>query len=293
SEGRATDRLRVAIVQGGGSRGVRDSPGAARRTFEAHLAASARVPEGTDVVLWPEDVVDVDGPVEESARGRRLARLAEDLGAPVAAGVVEGGGDEFRNALVVWGPDGEVVARYDKVQRVPFGEYIPFRSVVERVADVGDVPRDATKGEGPGIVRLDAAGDLGVVISFEVFFARRARAAMRAGGEVLLAPTNASSYPTGQMPALELAAARIRALETGRDVLQAAPTGFSAFVDPDGDVDAVSDLGTPAVLEREVPRRQGSTPYTRLGDGPLVVGSAVALAVAWALARTRRGRLAR
>jgi len=115
-----------------------------------------------------------------------------------------------------------------------------------------------------------------------------ARAAMVAGAEVLLAPTNATSYSTGQMPALELGAARMRALETGRVVLQAAPTGFSAVVDPDGSVRRVSDLGSRDVLTATVARRRGRTPYTRLGDGPFVVAATAALAVAWALPSRRR-----
>src|SRR5204863_1521411 len=113
-------------------------------------------------------------------------------------------------------------------------------------------------------------GDLGVVISFVVFYARRARDAMVAGGEVLLVPTNATSYSSTQMPALELAAARMRAVETGRDVLQAAPTGFSGVVDHRGNVVARSDLGLQEVITETVERRSGDTIYTRLGDGPFV-----------------------
>jgi hypothetical protein len=74
-----------------------------------------------------------------------------------------------------------------------------------------------------------------VLISYEVFFAERARAATRAGGRVLLVPTIASSYTTGQVPAQEVAAARLRAIETGRAVVQAVPTGYSALLDRTGE----------------------------------------------------------
>ena len=84
-----------------------------------------------------------------------------------------------------------------------------------RYASASVIPRDAVAGEGPGLLRTDA-GDLGVVISFEVFFADRARAAVNAGGRVLLVPTNAASFTTSQVPAAELAAARLRAVEHGR-----------------------------------------------------------------------------
>jgi apolipoprotein N-acyltransferase len=285
-DGSATGTIRAAAVQGGGERGTRavDTPRDA--PFEAHRAASEDLPVGLDLVLWPEDVVDVSGHIHEHPHGDYLAALAERHEAVVVAGVVSGAGDEFVNEAYSWEPDGAPGDAYEKNQRVPFGEWIPFRSLVERIADVSAVPRDARVGRGPGLLATDS-GDLGVVISYEVFFARRARDALRAGGEVLLVPTNATSYTTTQMPALEIGAARMRAVETGRAVVQAAPTGFSAFIDHRGGVHQQSDLGRRQVLVADVQLRSGHTPYTRLGDGPFVVLAVLALAAAWAAERVR------
>lgn len=77
-------------------------------------------------------------------------------------------------------------------------------------------------------------GPIGVVISWEVFFSSRARDAIGNGGEVLTNPTNGSSYWLTQVQSQQVASSKLRALETGRWMLQAAPTGFSAIVDPDG-----------------------------------------------------------
>jgi apolipoprotein N-acyltransferase len=285
-DGHPTGTLDIAAVQGGGPRGTRavDTPDAP--VFERHVAASADVPVGLDLVLWPEDVVDVEGDVAGAPEGDELVRLADRLDTTLVVGVVEGAGDRFRNRSVAYDGDGELVDSYTKNQRVPFGEYIPFRSLVEKVADVSAVPRDATVGSEPGLLATPA-GDLGVVISYEVFFPRRARAAVNAGGEVLLVPTNASSFSTTQMPALELAAARLRALETGRYVVQAAPTGFSAVIDADGRTLQRTDLGEPAVLRAEIERRAGRTLFSRLGDLPVVLLAAAVLAGCWL--RSRRG----
>lgn len=283
-DGRATGTLDAAVVQGGGPRGTRavDEPDAP--VFERHLAASAAVPPGLDLVLWPEDVVDVEGDVDDTPRGEDVRALADRLDTTLVVGVVEGAGDRFRNRSVAYGSDGDEVASYTKNQRVPFGEYIPFRSLVEDVADVSAVPRDATIGRGPGFLATPG-GDFGVLISYEVFFPRRARAAVNAGGEVLLVPTNASSFSTTQMPALEVAAARLRAIETGRDVLQAAPTGFSAVIVADGTVRQQSDLGRQEVLRATVQRRTGRTLYARFGDVPVLVVAAAMLAAAWVSTR--------
>ncbi len=282
--GRDVGAIDVAVIQGGGPRGLRAVDNPSARGLEAALKATERLPSGVDLVVWPENAVTVESELAGSSADDTVGAAARRLRATLVAGVVERQGDRFRNLAVVWGPDGAVIDRYEKNQRVPFGEYVPWRSLVGRFADLRAVPRDAFVGEGPGLLATPA-GDLGVVISYEVFFPRRARAAVSAGGEVLLVPTNASSYPTTQMPALELGAARLRALETGRVVVQAAPTGFSAFVGPDGAVRRQSDLGASAVLTARVELRTGATPYTRAGDTPFVALAGVALAGAWLLSR--------
>jgi apolipoprotein N-acyltransferase len=272
----AAGTVAVAAVQGGGVRGLRAVFADPRVPFRAQVEASAGVGP-VDLVVWPEDVVDVEGPLAGSPEEATVADVARRLGATLVAGVVEDAGPgRFRNAAVVWSPDGRMVDRYDKVHRVPFGEYVPLRGLVRHLADLSAVPHDAIPGRGPGVLRTPA-GPLGVLVSYEVFFAERARAATRAGGRVLLVPTNASSYTTAQVPTQELAAARLRALETGRAVVQAAPTGFSAVVDADGRMRARSALGDRAVVEQVVTLRRGQTLATRLGDLPLVALAALIL----------------
>lgn len=282
--------LDIAIVQGGGERGTRAVDTDEDVVFERHVAASEGIRSSPDLVLWPENVVHVDTPVERTDEGDHLAGLSQDLGATVVAGVVESSDDEFLNFAYVW-DGGDVVGTYEKNTRVPFGEWIPFRSLVSRLGDVSAVPRDMRVGHGPGFVTVPGRSlDLGIVISWEVFFADRARDAIASGGQVLLVPTNAASFSTSQMPALEVGAARLRAIETGRWVVQAAPTGFSAVVTPRGEVTASTSLGERDLLHSTVALRGGSTLYTRLGDGPFVVGALVLLALRAAAAARRRSR---
>lgn len=284
--GRAAGTLVVAAVQGGGPRGLPATQADPAEVLNRHLTASQDVRPPLGLVLWPEDVVDVPGPVARSRAGAVLSDLASRLGATVIAGVVEDvGGDRFRNAAVAWDGRGRIVARYEKVRRVPFGEYVPARPLVARVADLSRVPRDAVPGRGPGLLATPA-GRLGVLISYEVFFADRALAAVRGGAAVLLVPTNAASYATGQIPAMQVAAARLRALESGRAVVQAAPTGYSILVDPSGRITAASELGQPAVLQARVGLRSGVTPYARTGDAPAAATALLALALAWGRARS-------
>ncbi len=287
-QGQIESSFSVAIVQGGGEQGTRADPESARVVYARHVDRTTDVEPGTDLVLWPENVVKVDvADVADAPEADDLSELARTLRTTLVVGVTEDVGDDgFRNAAVAWGPDGEIVARYDKQQRVPFGEYIPLRSLIESLADVSAVPRDAIAGTGTPVLETPV-GTLGVGISYETFFARITRQAVAAGGEVVVIPTNAASYSTGQMPALELGASRLRAIETGRAVLQAAPTGYSAIIDADGTVTQHSDLTEATVLTGTVERRSGETIYVALGDGPWLAAAVLALVMGWARARRR------
>src|SRR5690606_8730360 len=103
-----------------------------REVFERHLAASELVDTPVDLVLWPENVVNVEGSLEVSPENEELADLARRLDATLIVGAVEGADEHFLNAAVVYSPEGRIVDRYDKVKRVPFGEYVPLRSLLER-----------------------------------------------------------------------------------------------------------------------------------------------------------------
>jgi len=280
--------IRVATVQGGGPRGLHAIEADAAAVFDRQVLAGAGLRPPLDLVVWPEDVVSIDQPVDASPEGATIAELAKRLAATVVVGVVEDvGPDHFRNAAVAWSPAGVIVARYDKVHRVPFGEYVPGRSLVEHLANLALVPRDAIAGHGPGLLDTPA-GRLGAVISFEVFFEDRARAAINAGGQILLVPTNASSYRTSQVPAQEVAAAQLRAWETGRDVVQAAPTGFSALIDHDGHVRERSVLGRGQAITGLLTLRHGQTLFVRWGELPVLVLAAFGLIASYRPVRNPR-----
>ncbi|HVF32362.1 MAG TPA: apolipoprotein N-acyltransferase [Acidimicrobiales bacterium] len=284
-DGRDTgERLDVAIVQGGGPRGFRAVDSDPADVLEAHLAVSEGLRRPLDLVLWPENTIDVDA-IDDSDEAAALSAVAERLGATVVAGVTEDAGDDgFQNVAVAWAPDGRIVDRYVKAHRVPFGEYVPLRGLLERLVDLSVLPRDAVAGDEAGLLRTPA-GDLGVAISYEVFFGERGRAATIAGGRLLLVPTNAASFTTSQVPTQEIASAQLRAWETGRWVLMSAPTGYGAVLDHRGRLLARTTLSRAELLEGTAPLRTGRTVYTVLGDGPIVLAAAL-----WLVLLVSRGR---
>lgn len=285
------DTIRVAAVQGGGPQGTRAVDTDPREVVERHLAATRSIDDtDLDLVVWPENVVDV-ADFDDSAEIDEIAAESRRLDAPFSVGITEDvDADNFTNAQVIVDADGAVESRYDKVRRVPFGEYMPLRSLLRSLgAPVDLVPRDAVAGDGPAVLAIDDGLEAAVVISWEVFFGGRAREGVREGGAVLVNPTNGSSYTWTILQTQQIASSRLRAIETGRWVVQVAPTGFSAFVSPEGDVHQRTSVSEQAVIVRDVPLRTGSTIYTALGDRPFVAAVAGFLALGLGARRRSTG----
>ena len=274
--------LSVAVVQGGGQRGLSQLQVPPSRVFEAALRETARVSGHPSLILWPEDVVAMGPtPFVGSQAEALLAAVARERHATLVAGVTEDvGATRFRNEVVALSPSGRLVATFEKVHRVPFGEYVPYRSFFSHFANLRDVPRDAIPGHGSGMIATPA-GRFAVLVSYEVFFAERGRSGVRAGGRLILVPTNTSSYSSSQAPAQEIAASRLQAIEEGRYLLQAAPTGYSAVISPSGAVLQRTPLSVPAVLEASVPLLSTPTPFEESGELPVLVASALLVLLAW------------
>ena len=274
----------VALVQGGGRRGLDKEEVPAAAVFLAQIEPTISLGDRLQtpqLVLWPEDVIALGGPLAGSNAAATMAHLARQLHTTLVAGVTEPVGvTAFRNEIVAWGPSGRIVAQFEKVHRVPFGEYVPYRSLIAHVANLSEVPLDAVPGHASGLLRTPA-GPLGTLVSFEVFYASRSRTSVRAGAELLIVPTNTSSYSTAQVPTQEVAADRVQAVQTGRDLVQVAPTGYSTVVDQRGRVHQRSVLGRRQVLTATVPLRRGFTPYDHGGDMPVLIMAALALLAGW------------
>ena len=274
--------MRVAAIQGGGKQGTLFDSEQVPVVFNAHLSATKSITVPVDLVIWPENAINVPGPFSSDPWKDQIAAEARRLKAPILVGVVEddpNNPDQFLNYSVVITPDGKLADRYDKERRVPFGEYVPMRWLFEPLARSALPPRDAAPGVGSAMVETPA-GDVAVAISWEVFFARRIREGVRLGGEVVLNPTNGSSYWLTQVQTQQLATSAFRAVESGRWLVQTAPTGFSAVFDDTGKILQRSNIGEPRVLFATVPRMTGTTPAQALGDVPALFLTGIVIALA-------------
>ena len=282
--------LNIAAVQGGGPQGTLAINTNSRDVVVRHLEAtqtiadeSATKENNLDLVVWPENVIDVSS-FSSSIERTEVAAEAARLNAPFLVGITEDFDNRFfTNAQVVVNTDGSLGDRYDKVRRVPFGEFVPMRGLLEAVgAPVDRIPRDAQAGKDTAILRATDT-TIAVVISWEVFFAGRANEGVERGATLLVNPTNGSSYTGTILQTQQIASSRLRALETGRWLVQVSPTGFSAFISPSGQVFDRTGVSEQRVITREVQLRSGRTIYSYLGDMPFIlimIASLLALLIA-------------
>ena len=291
--GGSVGAVSTAAVQGGGARGLRKSqidPAVVLAAQQDETRVLQQEDHGTapSLVLWPEDVVSLPVVLAGSPEEPVLSGLARTLHTTLVVGVTETvSSTAFRNEIVAWGPDGTLVARFEKVHRVPFGEYVPYRGFFAHLGNLSGVPLDAIPGTGTGLMNTPVA-PLGAMVSYEVFYADRGRSSVRAGAQLLIVPTNTSSYATAQVPTQEIAASEIQAVEQGRDLLQAAPTGYSAAITNRGTLLQRSVLGAPQIVAATLQRRVGWTVYVRYGDVPPLALAALAVLGGWIVAGRRR-----
>ncbi|MCU1491067.1 MAG: putative Apolipoprotein N-acyltransferase [Acidimicrobiaceae bacterium] len=293
SGGPAVGHLQVALVQGGGPRGLTSLESQRRGALAATLAESDRLARGrVALVVWPEDVVPLATTPRASAAVGLLGDLSRRLGATLVAGVTwPAGTGRFANALVATGPSGHLLAVSEKAHPVPFGEYVPFRGLLSHLVDLSAVPRDMVRGDNSGMIATPA-GRLAALISFEDFFPGRSRSGVRAGGELLVVATNTASYASSQVPDQELASSRLQAIGEGRSLVQAATAGVSAVIDPRGLVLEQGPLGKAVLLRADVALHRGATFYEQAGDLPVLLVALAALFGGWERWRRNRERRA-
>jgi apolipoprotein N-acyltransferase len=245
-----------------------------------------------DLVVWPENSTEIDPTVYPPVYDQ-VASAADAIGTPILVGANLQ--NPQRNAGLLWLPGtGPEPRYYVKRQLVPFGEYIPFRSLISKITSltqlqpVNYVPGHANYVFSIGQIRL------GDAICYEIGFDGLVRSNVQDGANLLTMQTNDATFErdgqtgeTGQ----QLAMARIRAVEHDRAVVVASTTGYSAIIAPDGHLITSSGIWQQAELEARVPLLSYTTLADRVGPWPeYVIVALTVAALAYAAIRQQAGR---
>jgi apolipoprotein N-acyltransferase len=280
--------LRVALLQGNDiNRHLTDEERAARTLPRNHFALAAELSGDFDLVVFPESSLDEDPRIDPFLE-ESLVEVAHRLDTAVLANAVADAPDgRALNLNLMYDPDGRLQGTYAKRHLVPFGEFVPFRDLLEPIIPALDqVPRDFKPGDDPGL--FDVAGhDVGTVICFETAFGPLVRDTVRAGAEVVVVSTNNRSYRRSPQTRQHIELSQMRAAETARPVLHNSINGVTAVVDASGNVTARTELFVNSATVATVETTSGRTPYVRYGEW-VVLGALAGTALAAAAAVVRR-----
>lgn len=275
--------VRVAAVQGNSKSGIFDDRengdvfSAHLNATRAFLADSGSTARSVDLLVWPENSAEYQLPAEPT-RLAALRQLAREFTAPIVVGTIlseeeTSGERRFTNSSLLISEDaavGVTVARYDKRRPVPFAEYMPnrafFRALAPELVDL--VQLEYEFGSRSAVLPVDTEHGVlraGVAICFDIVFDDQARAMMQDDAEFILAQTNNADFGRTNESAQQLAIARLRAVETGRAVVNISTVGTSAVALPDGTLAAELTPFTAATMVADIPRVSGQTPALRFG----------------------------
>lgn len=245
-----------------------------------------------DLIVWPESSFDHDPTSEPAVASPLLAAIRTTGAAFVVGASVDAPGGKFRNESLFFLPDGSLAGRYVKIHLVPFGEYVPFRTLLAGwIRELRRVPLDGVAGTAPVVFSLPQ-GEFASVICYETAYPELVSAFVARGARMIVVSTNNASYLRTPASAQMVAISQLRAAEQRMWVAQAALTGISAVIAPSGKVVAQAGLFRPAVLAPTIHFATGRSVYGRYGDwlpaATLILG---AMALLWSLRYPREPAL--
>ncbi|MFM6968621.1 MAG: apolipoprotein N-acyltransferase [Microbacteriaceae bacterium] len=271
----ANGSFRVAAVQGNSDSALFSMArqgDAIRNHFDVMNAVSiGRV----DAVVWPENAMDIN-PLANDRAAAFADLVSTQAGAPFIFGTITTDGAETFNSALMWEEGRGAVDQYDKVHPVPFAEYLPARDFFYPLApDLFDmVPRDYTLGTRDPIFEFGKVR-AGIAICYDIVDDGLFRSMLAQNANVIIAPTNNSDFGRTDENIQQLGIARMRAVETGRAVVNTSTVGVSAVIAPDGsDIDRLTPF-EPGVMVADVPLSTLVTPASIIGlplEWALIIG---------------------
>jgi apolipoprotein N-acyltransferase len=278
----AGEGLAVALVQGNVPQDLKFDPEQYARSLEHHAGWVERA--RARLIVLPETAVPRLATDVDPAWWARIRAHAQSLGGDVLVGVPTGDlATRYFNSVISVGTS--PVQVYHKRHLVPLGEYIP--TGFQWILSILHIPMSSFSAGPDDAPPLSVAGErIAVNICYEDAF----------GGEIirslpeaslLVNVSNIAWFGHSLAPGQHLQMSRMRALETGRDLLRATNTGMTAIVHADGSFQALEPF-TEGLLEGRAQGRRGATPYVRLGDWPVTLGSLAVLVAALLFAPWRR-----
>ena len=251
-------QIKVALVQGGQTEKLDNTFENAEAAIAKHFVATKKIPtDSVDLVIWPENAVAHDPFIRRSTNSAFMSE-AKRINAPILV-----------NANLKDGTNGSVLLgdsqnqSYSKRYLTPFGEFIPFRPLIEKINDKAKKVSGYIPGTSPYLFRTEN-GTFRTLICYELLSDKQARTEMGDADFIVTQTNNATYFQTWQLEQ-ELAIAKARSAETSRHSAYASTTGGTSLINEDGRILMSIPKYENQVLIGEVTTRIGQTPATRFG----------------------------
>lgn len=296
------DKVKLRLMQPNLQQDVKFNYAAKQMVMDKYLSLSDRAtgPQSSGVrdstiLIWPESAF----PFFLTREADAMAQIANLLppGTVLVTGAIrppdQPAGTQITrayNSIYVIDHDGTILSIYDKLHLVPFGEYLPFQSAMEKLGFVqitkvrggfipGDRRRTMTVPNAPRMLPL---------ICYEAIFPGDVVPGDDRPGWIVNL-TNDGWFGISTGPYQHLQQARLRAVEEGLPIVRSANTGISAVIDPFGRIIARLGLGTEGVLDSALPKPASPTLFSRVRDMPVAL--AVALSTVIVIRRRAKQKL--
>ncbi len=243
---RGSQEVQVSLIQGNIDQDQKWESEYQQKTVEAYkeLSQKALRTQSSSLLIWPETAMpfylqeesELQQAVQQFVRQKDIHLIT---GAP---GYTQLNRDEFElyNRAYLLDPNGNIAAHYDKEHLVPFGEYVPFKEILP-LSKLVRGASDFSSGQETGPLQIHDLA-LGTLICYEVIFPQLVQKRIQQGANILLNISNDAWFGRTSAPRQHLHQAVLRSLEQKRWILRGTNTGISAFISPQGRIEAASDL---------------------------------------------------
>lgn len=240
-----------------------------------------------DIIVWAESPMVLNYEQDETTRNK-INAITKETNAYLLFSAIGRDGEKVYNSVQTVTPDGKVLKRYDKMRLVPFGEYVPFRSVLGHFvpAMIGDFNIGNTavvnslklstqlaliqnEQETNGEVALERTTTFvkpGMFICYEAAYPNIVRQFVNNGASLLINVSDDAWFGNSAGAQQHLNHARMRAIENGRDIVRVTNSGISALITAEGKVAESLPTFVPASKVWAAEARKGLTMYTKYGE---------------------------
>ncbi|MBS0289227.1 MAG: apolipoprotein N-acyltransferase [Proteobacteria bacterium] len=277
--------LNIALVQGNIAQLMRWDPIYVASIIHTYQELTQRV-LNADLIVWPEGAIPVPLPLSQPLF-KEMGALGVANHFALISGVPSQLKDKihYYNSLIAVGQAGSNGCEtydqpgciYYKEHLVPFGEYVPLDKILRGLIAFFNLPMSSFVSGPDNQSPLLALGyRFAPAICYEIaypFYVQK----LSQNADFILTVSNDTWFGTSIGPAQHLQIAQFRALETGKYVIRATNTGFTAIIEPDGKLQTIARAFEANILRGHVSPSTGDTFWIRFGYWPLALALCLAM----------------